>query len=82
MAFNDRTRKLYVFGGYRTIRTQKQYVSDLWSYSFNYNEVKEICSDCSARGGPDPGFTQRLMVDSDAQELYVYVRQPYSLAQL
>lgn len=71
MAFDEETRKVYIFGGYRTVRTLKQYLSDMWVYSLATREVAELGADCSARGGPDPGFAQRLMIDSSLRELYV-----------
>lgn len=71
MVFEPRSRKVFVFGGHRTIRGFKRAAAELWSFSLNTKEVTEICADCSAYGGPDPGFAQRVTIDPISQEIYV-----------
>ncbi|KAG8903006.1 hypothetical protein FRB99_003839 [Tulasnella sp. 403] len=70
MVFDDATRTTYIFGGHKFVNGQKQYMSDMWTFSLKTKEIAEVCSDCSAEGGPDPGFCQRVMLDNDLREIY------------
>ncbi|KIO19557.1 hypothetical protein M407DRAFT_30790 [Tulasnella calospora MUT 4182] len=71
MVFDPGSRKVYIFGGHRTIRGFKRAAAELWSFSLTTKEVAEMCADCSAYGGPDPGFAQRVTIDPTLQEIYV-----------
>lgn len=71
MVFDPESQKVLVFGGHRTVRTFKRAAADMWSFSLNTKEVAEICADCSAYGGPDPGFAQRVTIDPTSREIYV-----------
>ncbi|KAG8987084.1 Muskelin 1, intracellular mediator containing kelch motif, partial [Tulasnella sp. 427] len=71
MVFDPESRKIFVFGGHRLIRSFKRPASDMWSFSLNTKEVTELCSDCSAYGGPDPVFAQSVSIDPASQEIYV-----------
>ncbi len=70
MILDESSRNVFVFGGQRG---SKPPTSDLWTFSLNSKEITEVCRDCSAVGGPDPGVSQRMMIEPHLKELYVYV---------
>ncbi|KAI8332241.1 muskelin-like protein [Chlamydoabsidia padenii] len=68
MLMDPNTRQLYIFAGQRV----KVYLSDLFIYSIDSNQVTEISQDYSKEaGGPDAGYTQRATIDTDRKEIYV-----------
>ncbi|KAI8876176.1 muskelin [Backusella circina FSU 941] len=80
MLFDKSSKSLYIFAGQRI----KDYLSDMYRYSIDHDIVTEIIPQelrNEIGGGPDAGFTQRVTIDEDAQELYVlsgYMRKPSS----
>ncbi|KAI8078641.1 Muskelin N-terminus-domain-containing protein [Halteromyces radiatus] len=67
MLFDPLTRHLYIFAGQRV----KDYLSDLFAYSIDANQVTELSQDYSKEAGPDAGYTQRATIDIEKKEIYV-----------
>ncbi len=68
MVLDSRSQTLFIFGGQR----DEKYLSDMYAFHIPTNTVTELFSNFSSAGGPDPCFTQRAVLDSDTQEIYVY----------
>jgi hypothetical protein len=69
MILDPDTKTLYIFAGQR----EDKYLSDLWTYDLLTNTAAEIFSNFTAFGGPDPCFTQRAVINTKAQEIYMFV---------
>lgn len=69
MVLDSRSQTLFIFGGQR----DEKYLSDMYAFHIPTNTVTELFSNFSSAGGPDPCFTQRAVLDSDSQEICVYV---------
>ena len=67
MLFDQDARILYIFAGQRN----KDYLSDFYAYDLNTDTMVELSRDYSKQGGPEPGFTQRATIDTQAGEIYV-----------
>jgi hypothetical protein len=80
MLFDETSKCLFIFAGQRV----KDYLSDLYRYTIDHDIVTEIIPQelrNDIGGGPDAGFTQRVTIDEDLQELYVlsgHMRNPSS----
>jgi hypothetical protein len=64
-------RVIWVLAGQRGVT----YMADMWTYQLNNGVVREVSRDYSlAAGGtgPEGGFTQRAVIDSDAREIYLF----------
>ncbi|KAI8979000.1 Muskelin N-terminus-domain-containing protein [Pilobolus umbonatus] len=75
MMMDEKQKVLYMYAGQRV----KDYLSDLYKYNTETNELKEIIQDQFKESGHKEGFTQRATLDSHFQEIYVlsgYMRSP------
>ncbi|KAG0178624.1 Muskelin 1, intracellular mediator containing kelch motif [Apophysomyces sp. BC1021] len=68
MLFDPATRDLYIFASQRS----KDNMSNLYRYSIDTEVVTEITEDFSRNSASDPGYTQRVTMDIEQQEFYVY----------
>ncbi|KAI0373966.1 hypothetical protein BV20DRAFT_936559 [Pilatotrama ljubarskyi] len=68
MVLDPRSQTLFIFGGQR----DEKYLSDMYAFHIPTNTVMELFSNFTAFGGPDPCFTQRAVIDPEAQEIYVF----------
>ncbi|KAF7730078.1 Muskelin 1, intracellular mediator containing kelch motif [Apophysomyces ossiformis] len=68
MIFDPATRDLYIFASQRS----KDNMSNLYRYSVDTEMVTELSEDFSRNSASDPGYTQRVTMDVQEQELYIY----------
>ncbi|KAI0358515.1 hypothetical protein OH77DRAFT_1189211 [Trametes cingulata] len=68
MVLDPKSQTLFIFGGQR----DEKYLSDMYAFHIPTNTVTELYSNFTAFGGPDPCFTQRAVIDPEAQEIYVF----------
>lgn len=69
MLFNDKNRKLYIFGGQRG----KEYMTDFLTYDVETQEVANLTTveNLDTKNVPQSGMTQRATIDTDRDEIYV-----------
>ncbi|KAF9473394.1 galactose oxidase [Pholiota conissans] len=68
MVFDPPSKTLYIFAGQR----DDKFLSDMYSYNLNTGVATEIFSNFSLTGGPEACFTQRAVIDSELQEIYMF----------
>jgi hypothetical protein len=67
MLLDPESRTLYIFAG----QWEDRYFSDMWIYDIATGSVSEVWSNFTASGGPDPCFTQRAVINTKSQEIYM-----------
>ena len=70
MVFDVNSRCLIIFSG---MGDDDHYLSDMYSYDIETNTATQLFVNYSSSGGPDKNATQRAVVDTSLQEIYVYV---------
>ncbi|KAG7098462.1 hypothetical protein E1B28_000408 [Marasmius oreades] len=68
MVLDPTTQTLFLFAG----QHGDNFLSDLYSYDINTSTAKELSSNITACGGPEPSFSQRAVINPKAQEIYVF----------
>lgn len=68
MLLNPKTNQLYILAGQR----YKDYLSDFFMYDIDNDCAVEMTRDCSKKGGPDAGFTQRATIDTRSETIAVF----------
>lgn len=68
MLFDPQTRTLLILSGQR----YKDQLTDFYRYSIDRNAITHLCKNLQMAGGPDPGYTQRAVIDSDSREMFVF----------
>ncbi|PPR03546.1 hypothetical protein CVT24_007035 [Panaeolus cyanescens] len=67
MVLDASTKTLYIFAG----QIGDKYLSDMYAYDINSGIATELFSNFSVAGGPEPCFTQRAVIDTNAKEIYI-----------
>eukprot|EP00761_Pharyngomonas_kirbyi_P001116 gb/GECH01001117.1/.p1 GENE.gb/GECH01001117.1/~~gb/GECH01001117.1/.p1 ORF type:complete len:811 (+),score=134.38 gb/GECH01001117.1/:1-2433(+) len=67
MVFDPKYRRIFILAGQR----HKDYLGDFYLYSIDDDCMYEISRDTAWQGGPGPGHTVCMTLDSERQELYV-----------
>ena len=70
MVFDVNSRCLIIFSG---MGDDDHYLSDMYSYDIETNTATQLFVNYSSSGGPDKNSTQRAVVDTSLQEIYVCV---------
>lgn len=77
MIFDPNSRCLCIFSG---MGDDDHYLSDMYSYDLDTNTATQLFVNFASSGGPDKNSTQRAVVDSSLQEIYVFgIFSPTSL---
>lgn len=69
MVFDAHNHRLIVFAG----KKSEAFLADMYTFDVTTQEVKELFSDFSTVGGPDPCFCQRAAIDPESGHIYMYV---------
>uniref|UniRef100_D8QBS5 Muskelin N-terminal domain-containing protein n=1 Tax=Schizophyllum commune (strain H4-8 / FGSC 9210) TaxID=578458 RepID=D8QBS5_SCHCM len=67
MVLDPDAKTLYIFGGQR----DGKYLADMYAYDIETNSARELYTNFTNSGGPDPCFTQRAAIDPELKEIYV-----------
>ncbi|KAL1710493.1 Muskelin N-terminus-domain-containing protein [Schizophyllum commune] len=67
MVLDPDTKTLYILGGQR----DGKYLADMYAYDIETNSARELYTNFTNSGGPDPCFTQRAAIDPELKEIYV-----------
>jgi len=67
MLFEPSRKLIFIFAGQR----DDKYLADLWIHDTQNGTACEAWSDFSSSGGPDPCFTQRSVINTEAKEIYM-----------
>lgn len=70
MVFDPNSRCLIIFSG---MGDDDHYLSDMYSYDIDTNTATQLFVNFASSGGPDKNSTQRAVIDSSLQEIYVFV---------
>ncbi|KAJ7130841.1 Muskelin N-terminus-domain-containing protein [Mycena crocata] len=69
MVFDDRTRTLYIFGG----KSKDTVVhNDMYAYDIATKTTRQVFVDIQRECGVDASFTQRAVIDTKLQEIYLF----------
>ncbi|VDC07695.1 unnamed protein product [Peniophora sp. CBMAI 1063] len=68
MVFDPSSRCLIIFSG---MGDDDHYLSDMYSYDIDTNTATQLYVNFASSGGPDKNSTQRAVIDSSLQEIYV-----------
>ncbi|KIJ49497.1 hypothetical protein M422DRAFT_59253 [Sphaerobolus stellatus SS14] len=69
MLFTPNKRQLFIMGGRKN---GVAYLPDMYTYDLNTQTVKNITTDFTSMGGPDPCFCQRAALDPQTGHIFVY----------
>ncbi|KAL1672146.1 Muskelin N-terminus-domain-containing protein [Schizophyllum commune] len=67
MVLDPDAKTLYILGGQR----DGKYLADMYAYDIETNSARELYTNFTNSGGPDPCFTQRAAIDPELKEIYV-----------
>ncbi|KAF9264171.1 hypothetical protein L218DRAFT_979773 [Marasmius fiardii PR-910] len=68
MVLEPTSQTLFLFAG----QHGEKFLSDLYAYDINTSTAKELSSNVTACGGPEPSLMQRAVINPKAQEIYVF----------
>lgn len=67
MVFDSKFQTLFIFGGQRN----EAYLADMYAFHIPTGTITELFDNFSLAGGPDACFTQRAVIDTELQEIYM-----------